>query len=75
MVYLTYLKDLVTLASILSLIVVGLLITLKSGVVSVGGDRCRLVRSNFSQLVISLAGCAIFLMMIQHMVGFRLGLW
>ena len=73
--YLAYLKDFVTLASILSLLVVGLLITLKSGVVMVGDDRCRLVRSNVSQLVISLAGCALFLMMIQHIVGFRLGLW
>lgn len=73
--YLAYLKDFVTVASILSLFVIGLLITLKSGVVSVGGDHCRLVRSNLSQLVISLVGCALFLMMIQQIVGFRLNLW
>ncbi len=41
--FLTYLKDFLTLATILSLIVVGLLITLNSGLVSVGGGRCRLV--------------------------------
>jgi hypothetical protein len=71
--YLLYLKDFVTLATILSLFVVGLLISLKSGFVSVGGDRCRLIRSNLSQLIVSLVGCAIFLLMIQQIVGFRLG--
>jgi len=72
--FLTYLKDFVTVASILSLFVVGLLITLKSGVVAMGGDRCRLVLSNLSQMVIALAGCMLVLLMIQQMVGLRIGL-
>jgi hypothetical protein len=68
-----HLKDIVTVASILSLIVVGLLIALKSGVVAVGADRGTLILRNLSQLVISVAGCLFFLMMVQHVVGFRLG--
>ncbi len=74
MSYLLSIKDILTVATILSLLVVGSLITLNSGVVSVGTDRCRLVRSNLSQLIVSLAGSALFLMMIQHIIGFRLGL-
>jgi hypothetical protein len=71
---LAYLKDFVTVASILSLLVVGVLITLKSGVVTVGGDHCRLVLSNLSQLIITLVGCMLVLIMLQEIMGFRGGL-
>ena len=74
--FLGYLKDILTVASILSLLLVGLAITLKSGLVAVGADRCRLVLGNLSQLVITLAGCLLLLGMIQHLIGIRLGsLW
>jgi hypothetical protein len=71
--FLGYMKDILTVASILSLIVVGLAIALKSGVVAVGPDRSRLVLGNLSQLVLTLAGCLLVLGMIQQMIGVRLG--
>ena len=70
--FLGYLKDFMTVASVLSLFVVGLAITLKSGVVAVGADRCRLVLGNLSQLIITLAGCLLVLGMIQQMIGIRI---
>jgi hypothetical protein len=70
--FLSYLKDIVTVLSILSLFLVGLAITLKSGVVAVGGDRCRLVLGNLSQLLITLAGCLLLLGVIQQFIGIRL---
>jgi mannose/fructose/N-acetylgalactosamine-specific phosphotransferase system component IID len=68
-----YIKDIVTIAAILGLFVVGGLITLKSGVVTMEGEHCRLVRSNLSQLILTLGGCLIFLSVVQEIVGFRLG--
>jgi hypothetical protein len=69
--FLSYVKDAFTLASILSLLTVGLWITLKSGVVSVGNHHCRLVLSNLSHLILGVAGCLIVLMMLQQIVGIR----
>lgn len=71
--FLDYLKDIVTVASILGLILVGLAISLKSGVVAVGADRCRLVLGNLSHVTVGLAGFLVVLGMIQRIVGFRLG--
>jgi hypothetical protein len=71
--YLTHLKDILSVASILSLLFVGVLITLKSGMVTVGGDQCRVVMGNLSQLIITLAGCLVFLMVLQEIVGFHMG--
>jgi hypothetical protein len=74
--FLSYLKDIVTVSSILGLFLVGLAITLKSGVVTMGGDRCRLVLGNLSQMVITLACCLLLLGMIQQLIGLRLAtLW
>ena len=70
-----YLKDIVTIAAILGLFVVGGLVALKSGVVAMEGEHCRLVRSNLSQLILTLGGCLIFLSMVQEIVGFRIGLF
>ena len=69
----SFIKDFLMLTSILSLISVGFFIALKSGSVSVGGDHCRLLLGNFSNLVVTLAGCALFFLMIQQVVGFKLG--
>jgi hypothetical protein len=67
-----YLKDIVTVASILSLIFIGLAIALKSGVVAVGPDRSRLMLANLSRLVLTVAGCLLVLGMIQQLIGVRL---
>jgi hypothetical protein len=69
---LAYLKDIFTVASICGLLVVGLVIALKSGVVAVGPDRSRLVLQNLSQLLVTLAGCLLVLGMIQEIIGVRL---
>jgi hypothetical protein len=66
-----YAKDILTVASICSLILVGLTIALKSGVVAVGPDRSKLVLANLSQLVITVAGCLLVLGMIQQVIGVR----
>ena len=71
--YLGYAKDIFTVVSIMSLIVIGLAIALKSGVVAVGPDRSRHILGNLSQLVLTLFGCLLALGMLQHLVGFRIG--
>jgi ABC-type uncharacterized transport system permease subunit len=72
--FLEYAKDFVTLASILTLFAIGLTIALKSGVVAVGQDRCRLVLGNLSHLIFGIAACLLLLMMVQQLVGLRLTL-
>jgi hypothetical protein len=67
-----YLKDIVTVASIFGLLIIGLAIALKSGVVAVGPERSRLVLANLSQLVLTLAGCLLVLGVIQQFIGVRL---
>jgi uncharacterized membrane protein (Fun14 family) len=69
-----YVKDIVIIAAILGLFVVGVLVALKSGVVAMDGEHCSLVRSNLSQLILTLGGFLIFLTFVQEIVGFRLGL-
>ncbi len=71
MSFLEYLKDFVIVTTVLTLIGTGLMISLRSGVLSVGGGRCRLVLGNLSQLVVALAACLFFLMMVQQLVGLR----
>ncbi len=70
--FLGYMKDILTVASILGLVIVGLTIALRSGVAAMGPDRSRLVLANLSQLVLTLAGCLLVLGMIQQLIGFRL---
>jgi ABC-type uncharacterized transport system permease subunit len=72
--YLEYVKDFATLASILTLLGIGFMIALKSGVVAVGGDRCRLVLGNLSHLVIAVAACLLLLVMVQQLVGLRIAI-
>jgi hypothetical protein len=70
--FLGYAKDILTVASILGLFLVGLTIALRSGVMAVGPDRSRLVLGNLSQLILTLAGCLLVLGMIQTLIGMRL---
>jgi hypothetical protein len=67
-----YVKDILTLASILGLIVVGLAIALRSGWKAVGPDHCKLVLANLSSLVFAIAGSLLALGVIQHFIGVRL---
>jgi len=67
-----YVKDLVTVATIVGLLIVGLAIALKSGQVAVGPERSKRLLTNLSQVVLTLAGCLVALGMIQRMIGFRL---
>jgi len=71
--YLAHFKDLFILTSIFGLIGVGLVITLKSGVVSMGRERCQLMFGNLSRLVVALSACLVLLMMFQQMAGIRVG--
>jgi ABC-type uncharacterized transport system permease subunit len=69
-----HLKDFATLATILTLFGVGLIIALKSGAVSVGEDRGRLVLGNLSHLIVDLTACVVLILMFQQLAGLRLGL-
>jgi len=68
-----YLKDLFILSSILGLFVIGFVVALKSGVVSMGRGRGRQIWDNASHLVVALAGCLAFLLMVQQMIGLKIG--
>ncbi len=68
-----HLKDIAIVLSILALLSIGLAITLKSGVMSVGRDRRRLILVNLSQMVVALMGWLVVLMMVQQIVGSRVG--
>jgi hypothetical protein len=65
-----YLKDALTVASVFTLLLVGVTIALKSGVVAVGPDRSRLVLANLSQIVFTVAGCLLALGIVQQLIGF-----
>ena len=70
--FMAYAKDVFILTSILSLFLMGLTLSLKSGVVAVGRDRGRQLWTNASGLIIALAGCVTLLLMLQQMVGIRI---
>jgi hypothetical protein len=67
--FMAYAKDVFILTSILSLFLLGLTLSLKSGVVAVGRDRGRQLWTNASGLIIALAGYVTLLLMLQQMVG------
>lgn len=71
--YLAYAKDVFIVMSIATLLLLGLILSLKSGVVAVGRDRGRLLWQNASGLIIALVGCVAALLMIQQIVGVRIG--
>ena len=66
------LKDCLTLASILGLLVIGLTIALKSGLVIVGPERKTEMMGNLSKVLLTLAGCLLILGMIQRVIGVRI---
>jgi hypothetical protein len=68
-----YAKDIFILTTISGLFLIGLALTLKSGMVSVGCGQGRQLWNNASQLAVALAGCAAFLLMIQQIAGIRVG--
>ncbi len=64
-------KDLFILVSVLSLLVVGIGITLRSGLVSSGrGWRSNLM-CNLSKMILTLAGYAALFSMVQQLVGYK----
>ena len=65
-------KDLFIVGSILGLILVGVTITLWSGLVASGRERGSRLVSNLSQMLVALASWAAFFSMIQQWVGSRL---
>jgi hypothetical protein len=67
--FMAYAKDVFILTSIMSLFLLGLTLSLKSGVVSVGRDRGRQLWRNASGLIVALVGCVAVLLMLQQMVG------
>ena len=71
MVALDHIKDFFILSSIAGLIGIGIFIALKSGVVEMGKQRCRLILANMSHLVLALTACLAFLLMAQEMAGVR----
>lgn len=63
------------LSPIFGLLMMGLAITLRSGVANLSTEQgLRQLAGNFSQLVLRLGIVLVVLVMVQHMVGFRLGL-
>lgn len=66
-------KDIFEVSIILGLVVVGLVITLKSGVVAMDRDKRTLILDNASRLVVALMGGVAFLLVVQQVVGYRLG--
>jgi len=66
-------KDWCIVISIVSLLLAGVGITLRSGLVASGREPRSGIAGNLSRMVIALAGYGAFLSMIQHLVGYKLG--
>jgi hypothetical protein len=71
--FMTYAKDAFILMSIMSLLLVGLGLSLKSGVATMGRERGRQLRRNASGLIVAVVGCVAVLLMLQQMVGIPIG--
>ncbi len=65
-------KDLFIVGSILGLILLGVAITLRSGLVASGRQRGSRLLSNLSQMLVALVSWAAFFSMVQQWVGLRL---
>lgn len=59
------------------MLVLGLWLTVRSGVASVASwSGIRLIAQNFSQALLMIAGCLVGLIVLQQLVGYRIGtLW
>ena len=66
-------KDWCIVISIVGLLIVGVGITLRSGLVESSREQKSGIAGNLSRLVVALAGYGAFLSMIQHLVGYKLG--
>ena len=64
-------KDLFVLISVLSLLFIGVGITLRSGLVASGRDRGANLAGNLSQMVLTLAGYAALFSMFQQLAGYK----
>ena len=70
-----YLKALLVLGPILGLLAVGLIISLRSGVVHLGTSKgLRLLASNFSWVIVRVAGYLAGLAVVQRIIGVQLDL-
>lgn len=74
MASMTLIRDLFLLTTIAGLLVVGVGIALRSGLVARGRDRCGRLAGNLSRLVVTLAAYAAALAAVQHAIGFRMGM-
>lgn len=69
------LKEIVILAPIVGLLLVGVVIALQSGLVGDGTQHARrCLVSNFSQLLLRIAGYGIALLAMQQFIGIRMDL-
>jgi len=68
-------KEVLILAPIMGLLLVGVAIALQSGLQGEGGQQVkRCLASNFSQLLLRLAGYGIALLAMQRFIGVRMEL-
>ncbi len=68
-------KEVLVLAPILGLLLVGVVIALQSGLAGEGAQHAkRCLASNFSQLLLRLAGYGVALLAMQRFIGIRMDL-
>ena len=73
--YLYGLKEVLILAPIVGLLLVGVVIALQSGLAGEGTQHAkRCLASNFSQLLLRLAGYGVALLAMQRFIGIRMDL-
>ena len=65
-------KDLFVLVSIVGLLFGGAAIALRSGLVETSQQQRSQLLGNLSRLLVTLAGYAVILSMVQHLVGYKL---
>ena len=69
------LEEIVVLAPIVGLLLVGVVIALQSGIAGDGAQQARrCLVSNFSQLLLRLAGYGVALLAMQQFIGIRMDL-
>ncbi len=64
-------KDLFIVFSIVSLLAMGIGITLRSGLVASGRDRWSNLACNLSRMVVTLVGYVALFSMVQQLVGYK----
>lgn len=66
-------KDWFVLISIAGLLLIGVGITLRSGLVASSREQGSQIVGNLSRMMVALAGYGAFFSMVQRLVGFKLG--